>query len=86
MGLATAGEISPQTRECIQKCDAALAAKDVHIEKLNLGLTESRHLNEIQSTEIKSLNGSLSSPIRNPFIMITVGVVVGILVTSQISK
>lgn len=72
--------------EVIQKCDAALEAKNKQIKKLELGLaTQTERVADL-SSQLEDKNSQLQSPFRNPFIMGTVGVLIGIVVTGYALK
>lgn len=74
--------------EALTSCDAAIdAAQDVidarnkEIQLCRLALTQSVEMSQGLNSELVETRSKLESPFRNPFIMTTVGVVLGILVT-----
>lgn len=73
-------EAQPSCDSVLAKCDAALAAKNKHIEKLELGLTKQTERVADLSNQVQEANEKLQSPFRNPFIVGTVGVALGILI------
>jgi hypothetical protein len=65
----------------VTACREALDARNEELKLCHLGLTQVRDQNVMLRTELETANQKLESPLRNPFIMATVGVLIGIAVT-----
>lgn len=76
---ALAGTVSCE--QVIQACDAALDAKNREIGLKDLAIQQRQDQIVELNSELQDANSKLQSPVRNPFIMTTVGVLIGILVT-----
>lgn len=63
--------------DVISKCDAAIAAKNKHIEKLELGLTTQTQRVADLSSQLEDKNSELQSWYRNPFVVGALGLVAG---------
>lgn len=72
--------------DVIKSCDSALAAKNNEIKVCRLGLTQTLDENVALNEQLKSANNKLASPLRNPFFLTTVGVVIGIVVVGFVKK
>jgi len=73
--------IASDCGEVIKTCDAALVAKNREIQLCRLGLVQSVDRIAGLEVELEKRNSQLQSPLRNPFVMGMVGVLVGIVVT-----
>ena len=72
--------------DVIKACDIALEKKEKEIELKDLALKQSQdHLSRTLG-DLENAREQLGSPFRNPFIMVTVGVVLGIVVTGVALK
>lgn len=71
------GTIPVDCEDIVTACDSALAAKNVQIEKLNLGLTESMNQSTVLTKDLNEANSKLESPFRNPYLMIGLGIIGG---------
>jgi hypothetical protein len=63
--------------EVIAKCDAALAAKNTQIKKLELGLTAQTERVADLSSQLEDKNSQLQAWYRNPFVVGALGLVAG---------
>lgn len=63
--------------EVISKCDAALAAKNKQIQKLELGLTKQTERVADLSQQVEDKNQQLQAWYRNPLIVGALGLVAG---------
>lgn len=61
--------------DVIKAADKALAAKDQEIKVCRLGLTQTLDENTALNDELKNTKAKLESPLRNPFVMGSVGAV-----------
>jgi hypothetical protein len=66
--------------KAVESCKSALDARKEEIKLCRLGLMQSLERNSDLESQVSDQNQKLQSPFRNPFIMTTVGVVLGILV------
>lgn len=85
-GSAIAQEVKSEVEECITLCDEALESQQQVIDQLDLGLVECKDEHSNRINEVTDLQDKLDSPFRNPFIMGTIGVVLGIVVTGLATK
>jgi hypothetical protein len=63
--------------DVLKKCDAALDAKNRQIEKLELGLTKQTERVADLSAQVEDKNQQLQAWYRNPFVMLSIGLVTG---------
>lgn len=73
-------------KECISKCDKAIAAQQELIQNLDLSLGICLKSNGACYEKVDELQAKLESPFRNPFIMIGLGLVAGLVTGVVISK
>lgn len=73
-------------KECIDKCDKAIAAQQELIQNLDLSLNICLKSNGSCFEKVDELEAKLESPFRNPFIMIGLGLVAGLITGVIISK
>ncbi len=62
-------------------CRSAVRERNEETKLCRLGLTQVSEENVALRNELGKANSKLESPLRNPFIMTTVGVLIGIAVT-----
>lgn len=67
-------------------CKEALDLRNEEIRICRLGLTQAVHANADLKLSLDDANAKLNSPLRNPFVIGTVGVLIGILVTGLATK
>lgn len=72
--------------EAVESCKAALEARKEEIKLCRLGLSQSLDRNDQLARELDDKNSQLQKFYRNPFIMTTLGVVIGIVVTGLATK
>lgn len=80
MGVAeTVGEC-PELRECIETCDQILDTKEEYIGKLEKANEECLEASVQYNKMLDEKNAQLESPLRNPWIVGPVAVVIGVLI------
>lgn len=83
VAMATGTE-KTQVQQCIEKCDKVIAAKDKELQLANLAVQQAR----TEFAAVKSENGQLkeseNSPFHNPFLMATLGALIGVIVTGGV--
>lgn len=79
-------ETPARCQDVIVACDKALAARKEEVRLCNLALRQSMDRSSRLEIEVEQKNKQLASPIRNPWIMSAVGLVLGIVVVGAIRK
>jgi hypothetical protein len=77
--MAQAAIPPPKCDDVLSLCDKALQAKDKELELCDLGLKQTLDQKVQLETEVKDLNDRSSSIFRNPFFLIGLGLVGGVL-------
>jgi hypothetical protein len=75
-----------ECEDVIKACDTTIAAKDKDIELWKLTVTQVSTENASLRYAVDDRDEKLRSPIRNPFVMTAVGVLVGIIATGYALK
>jgi len=80
LSMISQSSLATDCDKVLGACDAALKARKEEVRLCDLALQQSKGNSTALNQRVDELNGKLESPIRNPFIMTTVGVVIGIIV------
>lgn len=90
LATTTARADCPNTLEkcdqAVSACKVALDARNEEIQLCRLGLVQSIDQSAGLYEELEKSKAQLQSPLRNPFIMTTVGIVLGIIVIGIAKK
>jgi hypothetical protein len=70
----------------VSDCKKVLAEKDRTIDLKNLAIDQSNKEIGQLSLQVQEADAKLESPLRNPFFTVMAGVVLGVLVTTYVSK
>lgn len=72
--------------KALSACDSALEARNKEIKICNLALMQAVNKAETLNIQVKERESELSAWYRNPFIMITLGIVAGAIINSATNK
>lgn len=75
---------TPSCQDVISKCEKAIETRKEEVRLCNLGLAQSQEALAQTDAMLKAAETKLQSPTRNPFVLVTFGVVVGILITGYV--
>lgn len=82
-----------ECQETLKKCDSALSACDEalnarkrEVQLCQLALVQASHQAETLNVQLKDREEQLGAWYRNPFIMITLGIVAGAIINSATNK
>jgi hypothetical protein len=84
--LETAKGLLTECAQLLDESKAVIEAKDRTIELKDLAITKSQAQTAELYWQVEEANDKLSSPFRNPFVMTMVGVVIGAIVTSYVTR
>lgn len=80
MGLAD----QTLAQQCIDKCDKVIAAKNKELKLADLAIQQAKDELGAVKAENDRLKDSENSPFHNPFLMTTIGMMLGAIVTGSI--
>lgn len=72
--------------DIVRTCDAALEARKKEVSLCRLALRQSMDRSAMLELEVENQNKKLGSFTRNPFIMATIGIVTGFVVTGLVLR
>ncbi len=78
--LGTSFSARADCKDVIQKCDAAIAAKERQVSLCDLALRQSIERGTMLTLEVQEKDAQLSAWFRNPFTTVTVGALLGLVV------
>lgn len=70
----------------LNSCSQALEARKEEVKLCRLGLSQSIERNAVLERTVQDQNDKLQSPLRNPFVMTALGLVIGVLGAKFVTK
>jgi hypothetical protein len=86
MSISLQTQAAPSCQEVIAAADRAIEAKNKEIQICRLALDQTIDRALTLEKDVKDRDEKLSSPLRNPFVMATAGVLLGLVVAGYVRK